>query len=403
MKILLLTTLYSLPGEKILNNTNVCGSFAKEWVKAGHEVRVVYQYTIYNRIFHWLARFFKKQIADKLYGAVTVDRITTISKYIVDGVQILRIPIFKKAPRMLYSEKAIEDNYQKIILENKADGFFPDIIIGHFFYPNIQLVSMLKKEYPNCKTCIVVHYQGINISKTKKYLDKNHPDAISAIDIWGYRSIPIQKYFEKTYGKMEKAFYCFSGVPSSFFNATNHKSFDEIHDFVFVGALIKRKHPMAVIKALYLSDLKDFNLKYIGEGEQKKQIFEYAKQYNMLDSIQLCGHVARDVVSDYLNKAQIFIMISSKETFGLVYLEAMSKGCIVVASKGEGMEGIIKDGFNGFLCQAGNVNELISIINKIISLPKDTINEISLNAFNTAKSLTDKKVAENYINSVINI
>lgn len=203
--------------------------------------------------------------------------------------------------------------------------------------------------------------------------------------------------------KWKKTFYCFSGVPSSFFNATNNKSFDEIHDFVFVGALIKRKHPMAVIKALYQSDLKNFNLKYIGEGEQKKLIFEYAKQYNMLDRVQLCGHVARDVVSDYLNKAQIFIMISSKETFGLVYLEAMSKGCIVVASKGEGMEGIIKDGFNGFLCQAGNVNELILIINKIISLPKDTINEISLNAFNTAKSLTDKKVAENYINSVINI
>ena len=42
-------------------------------------------------------------------------------------------------------------------------------------------------------------------------------------------------------------------------------------------------------------------------------------------------------------------MISQGEAFGLVYLEAMARGCITIASRGEGFDGIIKDGINGFL------------------------------------------------------
>lgn len=94
-------------------------------------------------------------------------------------------------------------------------------------------------------------------------------------------------------------------------------------------------------------------------------------------------------------------MISEEETFGLVYLEAMSMGCITIASRNEGMEGIIVDGKNGFLCKAGDEHELASIINKINQMPQDKLNEISINAIKTAKELTDDKVAEHYINSII--
>ena len=59
-----------------------------------------------------------------------------------------------------------------------------------------------------------------------------------------------------------------------------------------------------------------------------------------------------------MQMSECFIMVSKNETFGLVYLEAMLQGCIVVASKNEGIDGIIIHGENGFLCNAGDVNEL---------------------------------------------
>ena len=46
-RILLITNIYSDPDINILNKTDVCHYFAKEWVKMGHEVKVIYNYTIY--------------------------------------------------------------------------------------------------------------------------------------------------------------------------------------------------------------------------------------------------------------------------------------------------------------------------------------------------------------------
>lgn len=94
-------------------------------------------------------------------------------------------------------------------------------------------------------------------------------------------------------------------------------------------------------------------------------------------------------------------MISKNESLGLVYLEAMAKGCITIGSRNEGIDGVIVDGLNGFLCEAGNHNELSGIINKINSLPRLEKSKISLNAIQTATNLTDYKVAENYIETVI--
>ena len=63
-----------------------------------------------------------------------------------------------------------------------------------------------------------------------------------------------------------------------------------------------------------------------------------------------------------LKQHDVFIMISKNETFGLVYLEAMAVGCITIASRQEGFDGIIKHGYNGFLCEAGNQEELEKLI-----------------------------------------
>ena len=101
-----------------------------------------------------------------------------------------------------------------------------------------------------------------------------------------------------------------------------------------------------------------------------------------------------------VDKSQVFVMISQGEAFGLVYLEAMARGCITIASRGEGFDGIIKDGINGFLCEAGNADELASIISKIRKMSNDSLQFISKKAKSTAESLTDVKAARYYIDAV---
>ena len=143
-----------------------------------------------------------------------------------------------------------------------------------------------------------------------------------------------------------------------------------------------------------------FSLTYVGNGKQEKEIRRVSEKLGIQDKVHLAGRIPREAVTKEMDKADVFIMISQSETFGLVYLEAMARGCIVVASRNEGMDGIIEDGRNGFLCEAGNQEELSSIIKKIRSLGNNALSEMSKEAIATARQMTDRKMAMAYIHTV---
>ena len=65
------------------------------------------------------------------------------------------------------------------------------------------------------------------------------------------------------------------------------------------------------------------------------------------------GEKAREQVLHLMEESDIFVLVSSPETFGLVYVEAMAKGCITIGSKGEGIDGVIVNNENGYLCTPG--------------------------------------------------
>ena len=84
-----------------------------------------------------------------------------------------------------------------------------------------------------------------------------------------------------------------------------------------------------------------------------------------------------------------------------LYLEAMANGCITIGSRNEGIDGVIKHEVNGFLCEAGNDRELAEVIHQINRVAPEDRLKISKNAMATAKEMTDTKVAEDYITSLI--
>ena len=80
----------------------------------------------------------------------------------------------------------------------------------------------------------------------------------------------------------------------------------------------------------------------------------------------------------------------------MVYLEAMASGCITVCTKNDGIDGIIKDGENGFLTVANGVKETIK---RILDYPDK--NKILINAYNTVLMYNMETVAKNYIANII--
>lgn len=401
-KILLLTTIYPSPDISISNNTQVVHYFAREWVKMGYDVRVVFNYPIYLRALHWIARIMRNKLASRFNTSVTVTYTNKNYEFEMDGVKVIRMPLFKPLPHFAVPRKNIDKQIRKIAAYCKREDFEPDVIVAHNFYPHLEMVNRLKSEYyPKAKSCIVVHEQAL---KMLNYVP-DYKKAIADVDVWGYRSKSLKRSFEEYIGfEPKKWFMCYSGIPAHFLNRRQICDVSKpINRFVYVGSFIKRKYPEKLLSAIRQCHLKDFTLDYVGDGVNRKIIEKTVKECGWESKVTLHGFVQREEVPNFVGKAQCFIMISKAETFGLVYLEAMSLGCITIASRNEGMEGIIEDGVNGFLCEAGNDVELAKIIDHINTLPQETISMISKNAIATSKKLTDQKVAEHYIESILNI
>lgn len=400
-KILVLSSIYPAPDIKIANNTNVVHYFTQEWVKQGHEVLAVHNYPVYMRVFHWIAGFASKMIASKFNTSVTAVHQSKDVEFEMDGVKAIRMPLYKPLPRFGVSENVMKKQVKKIAEWCKKNNFAPDVITSHNFYPHTEMVNMLKEEYfPQATTCVVVHKQ---VSRMFSFMNGDYHDQLKKVDVIGYRSLPLKREFEEFTGYVpEKQFMCYSGIPAHFLGRTDLSDIQKpINRLVYVGSFIRRKYPEKLLFAIKESGLQDFTLDYVGDGANRPVIEKIIAENNWQDKVTLHGFVAREQVPSFVSKAQCFIMISEEETFGLVYLEAMSMGCITVASRNEGMEGIIEDGVNGFLCKAGDEHELAEIIKKINSMPQEELNRISENARQTAIRLTDAKVAEIYLNGII--
>lgn len=365
----------------------------------GYNVRVVHIQAIYPRFLYWIAKVARKRIAAKTGAVVYTHRDSNTVRYEMDNVPISRMPVFKPIPHGAFSKKSIQKAVKGIVHDNTVIGFTPDVIIGHFPNPQIEMVSQLKGTYRDAKTCIVMHG---DTEIMKKVYGKRLHSLMDNINMWGFRCKTMIDDFEAVAGKVDNPFICYSGIPAKYITQKNTHDYNSpLHRFLYVGEMIERKYPEKIIDALInVYPTKEFELRYVGDGQQLSAIKNKIEEYGIQKQVKLLGWIPRDKIIEEYDQADCLIMISRGEAYGLVYLEAMARGCMPIASKREGFDGIIVDGENGFLCEAGDEKELASIINRINRMSSSERLKISENSILKAKSLTDEKAAELYIKDI---
>lgn len=393
--ILVLSHVY--PGAGVPDTfTPVVHYFVKEWRQMGYNVRVV---SIWNYFpcFYYMAPNWLKKMAIKKFGCVLPEKqLPDDISYELDGVRVYRYTLKKIMPASRISEKQLDELSLKIERALCEETFVPDYIISHWATPQIYVSNKLKKVYATAKTALILHEDGKRI---KQY--DNWRELVANVDVWGYRSLAIKQSFESEFGEKKRSFRCCSGIPSHYLENLPKREWNHRNRYIYVGYLLRRKFADVAIKAVAEACTNsEFQFNIIGNGEMQIDLENLVFNEQLQNSVHLLGRLKRDQILSYLDSSDVFVMISKNEVFGLVYLEAMARGCVVIASRNEGMEGIIVDGYNGFLCEAGNQNELIGILTKINSLPPEKLQEISCNASRTAEQYTDVAVARNYINYV---
>ena len=403
-KILVLTSIYP-SSDATKGTTPVVHYFCKEWVKQGHEVIVIHNDNKYLLIFYFLPDFVKNYITSK-FGVILPNISMRRRKiYHLDGVTILRAPILKILPFGSFFKYQLKKQLNDILKFTENENFTPDLITGHWENPQIELISMLNNVFSDSKSSLVIHVDKyLNDDKLRKKL--------LLFDSIGFRNVNLLEKFKCKY-KVERnnLYTCLSGLPDLFLenlDATKllkNKFSNKTLSIIYVGLFIKRKYPISIVNAIdRIKGSVDIEVDFIGEGNEMVNVKKLIKELFHNDNnnkFYFHNRIPSVKVKEMLIKNQVFVMISKDEAYGLVYLEAMASGCIVVASKKEGFDGIIKDGENGFLCEAGNDAELSEILIKINNFSLEDKKSISKRAIDTATSLTNSIVSKEYLNNII--
>ena len=136
---------------------------------------------------------------------------------------------------------------------------------------------------------------------------------------------------------------------------------------VFSAKLQPWKRPADVIRALALIKKSAF-LVFAGDGPLRCGLESEAQSLGVADRVRFLGFVNQSGLPETYSAADVLVLPSEYEPFGLVVNEAMLCGCCPIVSDRVGARfDLVKDGDTGFVFQAGDVDGLAQILNKLIS------------------------------------
>jgi glycosyltransferase involved in cell wall biosynthesis len=125
---------------------------------------------------------------------------------------------------------------------------------------------------------------------------------------------------------------------------------------LFVGQFIQRKGVSTLISALARCVNADPSiiLVLVGSGIEKAAYINLARRIGVLDHIVFPGTVEYANLPLFYRSADLFVLPSFQEGFGVVLVEALSAGTPIVASRIDGIKDAVREGETSVLAEAGN-------------------------------------------------
>jgi N-acetyl-alpha-D-glucosaminyl L-malate synthase BshA len=114
-----------------------------------------------------------------------------------------------------------------------------------------------------------------------------------------------------------------------------------------------------------LSERVSAKLLLIGEGPERRVADERAREHQITERVMFLG--SHEFVEQFLPLADLFLLPSWHESFGLVALEAMSTGIPVIATNVGGTVEVITDGDDGFLVAPDDVTRMAQIARELLT------------------------------------
>lgn len=163
-------------------------------------------------------------------------------------------------------------------------------------------------------------------------------------------------------------------------------------DISFAGSATRQKGIHLLLETLVkykeFYEKKILRIKMHFSGGLKKDLVQYAKKNELNELIDFGDKLPEEKLADFYQNTKVFVFPSTQETWGLVGVEAIACGALLVGSDSGGIKEYLTDGRNGFLFKDGDIDDLQNAIEKALRhFPKfekkqpaisETVKEFSL-------------------------
>lgn len=176
------------------------------------------------------------------------------------------------------------------------------------------------------------------------------------------------------------------GTDTQQFQATNHQAArqrlgiaEESHLILYVGRFDRRKGIETLVRAIadpQVQRHQNVKLMVVGgssserkDNQERSRIEAIVQELELQDQVTFVGRIDHDHLPNYYAAADICVVPSFYEPFGLVAIEAMACGTPVIASAVGGLKYTVIDGETGLLVSPQQEGELAHAIDDLITHP----------------------------------
>jgi len=346
-----------------------------------------------------IKQYFKKVmvIAPVLrsFGHLKKDRLC--KDYSYDNVEVyyprcFYIPI-------LWLSKIVIDNRLQVVercIERHHLQF--DLIHAHFAWPSGYIGVRLKEKYGK-PVITTIHENG---ERFDREVEMDHPlintawSGANALIRVNKKDVPVLQGYNT----------CVYTIPNGFSPAFHpidrsvaREQLDLPRDAKIVftlGNLIKRKGFNYLIDAMErVCDHRDDLFCFIGgTGPERENLHGQIDRLNLGEQVKLLGPVPGEILPFWMNAADLFVLPSLSESFGVVQIEALACGKPVVSARNRGSEEVITSEEHGLLVEPSNSDDLAEKI--LVALDREWDREVIVR-------YADRYTWENIVKEIIDV
>ena len=310
-------------------------------------------------------------------------------------VRVPTYPLFDYPPY----ETALASTMVDVITNNNVD-----LLHVHYAIPHAAAAYMAKKilEKQGKRIPVITTLHGTDITlvgKDKTYspvvtFSMNESDILTAVsenlkeetfknftiekDIEVIHNfVDVKRFHRKTVDAFKKLI-----APNGekiIVHASNFRKVKRVEDVVATFLLINEKMPSTLL--------------LLGDGPERTHIEASARECPMHNSIKFLGK--QEQMEDILPIADLFLLTSEYESFGLAALEAMAAEVPVISTNAWGLPEININGYSGFMSDVGDVEDMSK--NALIILKdNESLKKFKSNALEQAKKFDIENIVTIY-------